>query len=181
MRKPRADLEQELEKYRHELAEAREQQAATSEVLRVISSSPGDLKPVFETMLANATRLCQARFGNLFLREGDGFRIVAMHGAPTSTYAESYRREPVIDLHEHPHVPLARIIETKAGRYRNASRRPRASNSLFASGSARLRMTSPERAFMSFQLTAAGVAPLREFPRAWSPNKPKILGTSKFV
>src|SRR5262249_41453636 len=60
----------------HELSEAREQQAATSEVLRVIASSLGDLKPVFETMLANAIRLCQAKLGSLFLREGEAFRNV---------------------------------------------------------------------------------------------------------
>jgi GAF domain-containing protein len=95
------------------LSEALERQAATDEVLRVISSSPGDLKPVFETMLANAVRLCQAKFGNLFLREGDAFRLVAMHDAPAA-FAESYQREPMIDLREHPHVPLARMAETKA-------------------------------------------------------------------
>jgi len=80
-----------------ELSEALEQQTATSEVLGVISSSPGELKPVFETMLENATRICGAQFGNLFLREGDAFRAVAVHGPPT-TYVEWYRREPVINL-----------------------------------------------------------------------------------
>src|SRR5262249_32059922 len=78
-----------------------------------ISSSPGGLAPVFQAMLANAVRLCQAKFGNLFLREGDAFRLVAMHGAPAA-FAESYQREPMIDLREHPHAPLARMAETKA-------------------------------------------------------------------
>src|SRR5262249_36613444 len=101
-RKPRVDLEQQLENYRRELAEAREhlaqaleRQAATSEVLKVISSPPGDLKPVFETILAEATRLCEAKFGVLWLREGDGFRAVALHGAPPA-YAEARQREPVL-------------------------------------------------------------------------------------
>src|ERR1700680_2490265 len=62
-----------------ELAAAREQQEATSEVLRVISSSLGELAPVFESVLASAKRLCGAEFGIIFLREGDGFRTVALH------------------------------------------------------------------------------------------------------
>ena len=93
-----------------ELSEALEQQTATSEVLQVISSSPGELKPVFETMLANAVRICGANFGNLWLREGEAFRVVAMHGAPTS-HAEWLRREPVVL--DHPHTPLGRVAKTK--------------------------------------------------------------------
>src|SRR5262249_7190022 len=73
-----------------DLSEALEQQTATSEVLRVISSSPGDLKPVFETMLANAIRLCEAKFGSLFLREGEAFRNVCNIGE-RSRYTEWYR------------------------------------------------------------------------------------------
>jgi class 3 adenylate cyclase/putative methionine-R-sulfoxide reductase with GAF domain len=90
---------------RRERDEALEQQAATSEVLRVISTSPGELQPVFEAILANATRLCEANLGNLFLREANGYRSVALH-APTG-YAEWYQKEPVINLREHPKVPLA--------------------------------------------------------------------------
>jgi signal transduction histidine kinase/CheY-like chemotaxis protein len=106
-----AGLEKKVEQRTHELSESLEQQTATSEVLRVISSSPGDLKPVFETMLANATRLCEAKFGNLFLREGGMFRAVAVHGA--STYLDLLRHEPMIDVRKLPHAPLARIVETK--------------------------------------------------------------------
>jgi len=65
-----------------ELSESLEQQTATSEVLKVISSSPGELEPVFNAMLANATRICEAKFGVLFQSEGDALRTVAMHDAP---------------------------------------------------------------------------------------------------
>jgi hypothetical protein len=97
-----------------ELSEAREQQAATSDVLRVIASSPGDLKPVFETMLANATRLCEAKFGSLFLLEENGFRNVCNIGE-RSAYTEWYEREPMIVLRDHhQHMPLARVAGSKA-------------------------------------------------------------------
>jgi GAF domain-containing protein len=95
-REPRADLEKELEARTHEVSEAREQQAAMAQVLQVISSSPGKLEPVFETILANATRLCQAKFGMLYLWEGEGqYRVAALHGAPPRL-AEERRRGTII-------------------------------------------------------------------------------------
>ena len=77
----------------HERDEALEQLSAASEILTVISSSPGDLKPVFDTILAKATRICEAKFGTLYLRDGDAFRVVAMHNTPPA-YAEARQREP---------------------------------------------------------------------------------------
>lgn len=74
-----------------------EQQKATAEVLRVIRASPGDLKPIFAVILENSTGLCQANFGVLFLCEGDAYRAVAMHNAP-SAYVEARRREPLVSM-----------------------------------------------------------------------------------
>src|SRR5260221_1450676 len=92
------------------LTEALEQQTASTEVLKVISSSPGELEPVFEAMLANATRLCEAKFGALFLSDGDGFRTVALHGAPPA-FAEARQREPV--LRPGPKTALGRAVAIK--------------------------------------------------------------------
>jgi signal transduction histidine kinase/putative methionine-R-sulfoxide reductase with GAF domain len=78
----------------NELRDSLEQQTATSDVLRVISSSPGDLEPVFQAMLENATRICEAKFGILFLSTGDGFHTAAMHNAPPAL-VEERRREPL--------------------------------------------------------------------------------------
>jgi GAF domain-containing protein len=102
----------ELRQRTDDLSEALEQQTATSEVLQVISSSPGELEPVFEAMLENATRICEAKFGNLFLREEQSFRAVAVHGE--TVYAENWRRQPVLDVRDHPGVPLDRLIRTNS-------------------------------------------------------------------
>jgi transcriptional regulator with GAF, ATPase, and Fis domain len=75
--------------------EALEQQAATAEILHAISSSPGNLKTVFKAILENATRICEAKFANLWLREGDKFRIVAIHGG-SPEYRENLFAEPLI-------------------------------------------------------------------------------------
>ena len=106
-----ARLLNELRQRTNDLTEALEQQTATSEVLQVISSSPGELEPVFAAMLGSATHICEAKFGNLFLREGEMFRLVAWHGEPT--YVENWRREPLIIKADVPGIPLARLAETK--------------------------------------------------------------------
>src|SRR5579862_2956595 len=72
----------------NELRQSLQQQTATADVLRVISSSPGELEPVFQAMLENATRICGAKFGTLYLCEGDGFRAAAMYNAPPA-YAQA--------------------------------------------------------------------------------------------
>ena len=103
-----ARLFEEVQARTRELTQSLEQQTATSEVLGVISSSPGALQPVFETMLSNAVRICEAKFGDLLLHEGDVFRFVAMYGAPPA-FAELRRRNPVV-----PTVgSLARMAATK--------------------------------------------------------------------
>jgi adenylate cyclase len=106
-----ARLLNELRQRTTDLTEALEQQTATSEVLQVISSTPGELEPVFTAMLANATRICEAKFGNLLLHEEGAFRAVAWHGEPT--YVENWRREPPSIKPDDPRVPLARLRETR--------------------------------------------------------------------
>jgi GAF domain-containing protein len=96
---------------RRELSEALEQQTATSEVLQVISSSPVELEPVFEAMLENATRLCEASYGILWLREGDQFRAGAYYGALPPAYTERWRQGTLVHLG--PDVPSVRATETR--------------------------------------------------------------------
>jgi GAF domain-containing protein len=100
----------ELADARKQLAEALEQQTATFEVLRVISSSPGNLQAVFQAMLENATRVCGAKFGVLWLPERDGFRAVALHGVPPA-FAEARRREPWVKTN--PGTSLGVVAATK--------------------------------------------------------------------
>src|SRR5262249_11890153 len=107
-----ARLLTELRQRTDDLTESLEQQTATTEGLQGIPRARGDLPPVFESVLRNATRLCEARFGNLFLRTNEGFRFVAVHGLPSS-HVEMAKRDPVIKISEHPNTPLDRVAKTK--------------------------------------------------------------------
>ena len=103
---PATDLERCLAHAQRELSEALERQAATDEVLRVIASSPGELEPVFQAMLASAIRICEAKFGTLLLFEEDQLRLVAMHGAP-GEFEELRRRDPTVPIY------VRRLVETR--------------------------------------------------------------------
>ena len=102
-----ANQETELARLTRELTEEQKQRTATSEVLRLLSGSHGDLNHLFDTILANATNLCQANFGTLSLYEGDALRVVAMHNVPP-VFAELRRREPLVRAR-----PMLRMAETK--------------------------------------------------------------------
>src|SRR5882724_6503861 len=104
-----ADLENKVEQRTAELSESLEQQTATSEVLQVISSTPGDLQPVFKSMLSNALRICEARFGNLLLFDGKGFTAAELHNAPAA-YVQMYAKGPVVPG---ANTGLGRIVATK--------------------------------------------------------------------
>src|SRR5262249_21500750 len=97
----------ELRQRTDDLSESLEQQTATSEVLGVISSSPGELEPVFNAMLEKAVALCQAKFGNLVLFEDGELRMVALHGAPRP-YEDLRRRDPIVPIS----AVLGRLVET---------------------------------------------------------------------
>ena len=105
-----SELEKKLKTLTDELAEAGEQRNATSKVLQVISSSLGEVEPVFQAMLENATRLCDAKFGTLYLYNSDAYHPVALHNAP-SAYAETRTRD--LSFRPRPDLVLGRIIATK--------------------------------------------------------------------
>jgi len=111
-----ANLQKQLDQRTHELADAQkhlaealEQQTATSEVLRVISSAPGELEPMFGAMLENATRICEANFGNLYLCDGEEFRIAAQHNTPAAL-VEERKRTPI---HSARNTIVGRMARTR--------------------------------------------------------------------
>jgi len=105
-------LQEQLKRQTRELEKARDERAALAEVLRVISTSTGELKPVFQTMLENAVRICEARFGNLFLVEGNDCRWAAGVSTPPKLveyYTQSRTFRPTPGSH------LERVIRTNRG------------------------------------------------------------------
>ena len=101
----------ELRQRTDDLTESLEQQTATSEVLQVISRSPGELEPVFQAMLGNATRICEAKFGFLWLLDGEKFRAVALHGVPPAL-ANSRQRDPTMAAS--PKTVIGRALRSKS-------------------------------------------------------------------
>ena len=97
----------ELRQRTDDLREALEQQTATSEVLQVISSSPGDLEPIFQAMLANAVRICEGKFGLMYGFADGTFRALSSLGVPPAI-----NQQPHV-VSEHPHNPLTRVAESK--------------------------------------------------------------------
>ena len=125
----------------NEMRESLEQQTATSEVLRVISSSPGELEPVFDALLANAVRICGAQFGNLTLFNGGELRLEAMHNAPPAL-AELRRRNPVIDLKSSIAGPV--VTTKQLNHVRDlAAQEPYAGSALAKVGGARTALSVP--------------------------------------
>src|SRR5262249_535447 len=104
-----ARLFEEAQARTRELAESLEQQTATSDVLSVISSSPGDLESVFEAMLSNPVRISQASYAAMWFCKEDGFRHVAFHGALSAEFTQQWRRAV---LPPGSSIPLARVAET---------------------------------------------------------------------
>jgi signal transduction histidine kinase len=103
-----ARLFEEVQAKTRDLTDSLEQQTATSEVLQIISSSPGDLEPVFQKMLENGTRVCGAHFGMMDMWNGESFRNAAVYNVPTAFAAS--RQKAVI--RPHPESGLAAVVRT---------------------------------------------------------------------
>src|SRR5262245_52161956 len=105
-----ADRDELLDQRTRERDEALEQVAATSEVLQIIGSSSGELKPVFRTMLEKATELCGATFGNMYLRKGDAFELAAAYNSPPALVEERARAPYILKTGS----PPDRMLRTKS-------------------------------------------------------------------
>src|SRR6266516_2310045 len=110
LEKSYANLKQQLDIRTKELSESLERETATSEVLGIISSAPSDLEPVFNTILANAARLCEASYATLWLCEGDAIRAVALHGDVPDAYAAELQR--ITPFRSDPGVGAVRVART---------------------------------------------------------------------
>ncbi|MGC1296313.1 MAG: GAF domain-containing protein [Alloacidobacterium sp.] len=108
-RSPADDSESEVARLKRELREALEQQTATSEVLQVISSSPGELQPVFASMLEKAVHICDAKFGYIYRWDGDAFDLFATYNVPPA-FAGARRG---LRIHPEPGMPVERLLATK--------------------------------------------------------------------
>jgi two-component system NtrC family sensor kinase len=104
------DSEPEVAQLKRELHEALEQQTATSEVLQIIGTSPGDLQPVFAAMLENAVRICDATFGNIYRWDGRAFSLLATHNTPPA-FVEYRTRSP--NILPDPGTAFGRVVATK--------------------------------------------------------------------
>src|SRR6516165_3824435 len=89
-----AGQENEVARLAQELNDAQEERAAIAEVLRIISSSPGELEPVFQAMLENAVRICDAKFGNIYRKAGDRYKLAATLNTPPA-FADYRLRSPI--------------------------------------------------------------------------------------
>ena len=116
-----ADLENKVELRTAELSESLEQQTATSEVLETISSSAGELEPVFSKMLENATRICDANFGTINLYEGAGFLTVALYNAPGGLFGHTDAQGHSTASPERPRHHRADPSDRSYRRYQNTT------------------------------------------------------------
>jgi hypothetical protein len=117
--------EKEVARLARERDEALEQQTATSEVLAVISASPGELEVVFQAMLERAVRLCEAKFGNIYHWPGEALHILASHNTPPA-FAEAVRRSP---YRPYPNSPIGRMMADRTVTHIHQARHDRIHNS----------------------------------------------------